>query len=192
MQVGLFFGSFNPIHNGHIQIASYFLQATDITEIWFVVSPQNPFKTNNTDLLDENTRLHLIELTIKNNTSFKTCKIEFDLPRPSYTVDTLKILRENFPDYTFIPIIGGDNLHAFHHWKNYEEILSMHDIYVYKREGFKSNSLLKNNNKIKEFDVPLLNISSTQIRNHIKSKEPIDTLVPQAVEQYIKVHNLYR
>lgn len=191
MKIGLFFGSFNPVHTGHLLIANYFVQFAGFDKIWFVVSPQNPFKVND-ELLDEKLRLHMLQLAIGNDTRFETCDIEFDLERPSYTVNTLAHLRSQFPDDVFCPIIGGDNLQSFHLWKNYSEILSHHEIYVYRRAGFHENPLLANHHRIKVFEVPLLNISSTYIREMIQAGKSIRYLVPDQVSSYIESHNLYK
>ena len=180
MRIGLFFGSFNPIHSGHLLIANYMVDFTDIEKIWFVISPQNPFKSND-DLLDENQRLHLLNLAIENDDRFETCSVEFSLERPSYTIHTLKYLSNEYPQHTFIPIIGGDNLQNFHKWKDFEKILLEHELYVYRRSGFHENPILANHSKIKLFDVPLLNISSTYIREILQAGKNISYLVPEKV-----------
>jgi nicotinate-nucleotide adenylyltransferase len=191
MRVGLFFGSFNPVHTGHLLIANYFVQFTDLTQIWFMVSPQNPFKIND-QLLDENIRLHLMQLAINGDERFVASNFEFNLPRPSYTVNTLEALRKQFPEITFVPIIGGDNLQSFHLWKDYTVILEHHDILVYRRAGFHENPLLANHPKIKIFEVPLLNISSTYVREMLQAGKSVKYLVPDKVGEYIEQHNLYR
>ncbi len=191
MRVGLFFGSFNPVHTGHLLIANYFVQFTDLSQIWFMVSPQNPFKVND-QLLDENVRLHLMQLAINGDERFVASDFEFNLPRPSYTVNTLKALREKYPDVTFVPIIGGDNLQSFHLWKDYMDILEHHNILVYRRAGFHENPLLANHPKIKIFEVPLLNISSTYVREMLQAGKSVKYLVPDKVGEYIEQHNLYR
>lgn len=191
MRVGLFFGSFNPVHTGHLLIANYFVQFTNLQQIWFMVSPQNPFKVND-QLLDENTRLHLMQLAINGDERFIASDFEFTLPRPSYTVNTLKLLREQFAEHTFVPIIGGDNLQSFHLWKDYTEILAQHEVMVYRRAGFHENPLLANHPKIKIFEVPLLNISSTYVREMLQAGKSIKYLVPDKVDEYIHQHNLYR
>ncbi len=190
MNIGLFFGSFNPVHTGHLLIADYFIEFTELDKIWFVVSPQNPFKIND-KLLDENARIELLKLAIKNNSHFEVTDVEFNLNKPSYTVNTLAHLRKQLPEHTFFPIIGGDNLQSFHLWKNYEDILMHHEIFVYRRAGYYSNPLFTNQSKIKVFDVPLLNISSTYIREMLQAGKSIKYLVPEAVEEFIKRNNLY-
>jgi nicotinate-nucleotide adenylyltransferase len=190
MKIGLFFGSFNPVHTGHLLIANYFNQFAGFDKIWFVISPQNPFKQND-KLLNENIRLQMLELAISGDTRFEASNVEFNLERPSYTVQTLKHLRLQYPNDEFSPIIGGDNLQSFHLWKDYTEILEHHTIYVYRRAGFHENPILANNDKIKIFEVPLLNISSTYIREMVQAGKSIKYLVPEPVEQLIKLHNLY-
>ena len=191
MKIGLFFGSFNPVHTGHLLIANYFSQFAGFDKIWFVVTPQNPFKAND-ELLDENQRLSLLKLAIDGDTRFEASNIEFKLERPSYTVNTLKYLRSQFPDDTFCPIIGGDNLQSFHLWKDYKDILENHEVYVYRRAGFHENPILANHPGIKIFEVPLLNISSTYIREMIQAGKSIKYLVPEEVESYITQHLLYQ
>lgn len=191
MRVGLFFGSFNPVHTGHLLIANYFVQFTDLAQIWFMVSPQNPFKVND-QLVDETIRLHLMQLAINGDNRFVASDFEFTLPRPSYTVNTLKALRSQYPKLTFVPIIGGDNLQSFHLWKEYNDILQNHEVFVYRRAGFHENPLLANHPKIKIFEVPLLNISSTYVREMLQAGKSIKYLVPDKVDEYIHQHNLYR
>jgi len=191
MKIGLFFGSFNPVHTGHLLIANYFVQFTHLDKIWFIISPQNPFKANGT-LLDEGTRLEMLKLAINGDERFNASDFEFNLPRPSYTVNTLAELQKTHPNDTFIPIIGGDNLQSFHLWKDYETIIANHEIYVYRRAGFHENPLLANHPKIKIFEVPLLNISSTYIREMLQAEKSVKYLVPEKVEKYIKEHKLYQ
>jgi nicotinate-nucleotide adenylyltransferase len=191
MKVGLFFGSFNPIHTGHLLIANYFIQFAGFDKIWFVVSPQNPFKAND-ELLDENKRLELLHLAIDGDQRFEACDVEFNLERPSYTVNTLQFLRNAYPEYVFCPIIGGDNLQSFHLWKDYKTILHNHQVYVYRRAGFHENPILANHPHIKIFEVPLLNISSTYIREMIQANKSIKYLVPEKVEVEIALNNYYR
>ncbi|MBC7381636.1 MAG: nicotinate-nucleotide adenylyltransferase [Bacteroidia bacterium] len=190
MQIGLFFGSFNPIHTGHLIIANYMADYTRLDEIWFVVSPQNPFKSKD-ELLDECERLHLLEMAIENDSRFKVCDIEFNLPRPSYTENTLLHLRTKFKQDQFTLIIGGDNYQKFHKWKNYEDILQHHKVNVYARIGIVEKPLLANHPGIKLFEVPLLNISSTYIRETIQACKSIRYLVPEAVRIEIERRSFY-
>ncbi len=191
MNIGLLFGSFNPIHTGHLLIANYMVEYTELDKIWFVVSPQNPFKVND-ELLDENLRLQMIELAIADDDRFEACNIEFSLPKPNYTSLTLATLTQKYPEHTFTPIIGGDNLQSFHYWKDYQTILSNYQLYVYRRAGFHENPLLANHKKITLYEVPLLNISSTYIRETLQAGKSIRYLVPKLVREFIEKNNLYR
>jgi nicotinate-nucleotide adenylyltransferase len=189
MKTGLFFGSFNPIHIGHMALANYMLEYTDLESIWFVVSPQNPFKQKST-LLDEHQRLHLVNLAIGDNNRLKTTNIEFGLPIPSYTVNTLAHLREKYPKHDFALIIGADNLDNFPKWKNYEVILKYHQLYVYPRPGF-DGGILKTHPQVKFTEAPLIELSSTTIRNAIKDKKDVRYFVPAEVWNYIKEMHFY-
>lgn len=191
MKIGLFFGSFNPIHTGHLLIADYFIEFGGLDKIWFVVSPQNPFKIND-QLLDETSRIDMLKLAIGNNAHFEASDVEFGLERPSYTVNTLAYLRNKFPEHVFYPIIGGDNLQSFHLWKNYEDILDHHELLVYRRAGFHGNPLLANRTGIHVYDVPLLNISSTYIREMLQAGKSIKYLVPDPVIDLINARHFYR
>jgi nicotinate-nucleotide adenylyltransferase len=190
MNIGLLFGSFNPIHTGHLLIANYMVEYTHLDKIWFVVSPQNPFKTNEY-LLDENLRLQMTELAIADDDRFEACNIEFKLPKPNYTYLTLSTLTEEYPEYQFTPIIGGDNLQSFHLWKDYQTILSQYQVFVYRRAGFHENPLLANHPKISLYEVPLLNISSTYIRETLQAGKSIRYLVPKLVKEFIDEKGLY-
>lgn len=191
MKIGLLFGSFNPIHTGHLLIANYMVEYTELDKIWFVVSPQNPFKVND-ELLDENLRLKMIEMAIADDNRFEACNIEFGMPKPNYTHLTLTTLAEKYPEHQFTPIIGGDNLQSFHLWKNYESILENYQLFVYRRAGFHENPLLANHKKISLYEVPLLNISSTYIRETLQASKSIRYLVPKVVKEFIDENNLYR
>lgn len=190
MKIGLFFGSFNPIHTGHLIIANYMADYTQLQEVWFVVSPQNPFKSEQS-LLDETHRLNLLKLAIHGDERFKAIDIEFSLPRPSYTVHTLVHLAKQFPEHEFTLIIGGDNLQNFHKWLNYESILANHQVYVYARTGIVEKPLLSNHPNIKLFEVPLLNISSSYVRESIQAGKSIKYLVPESVRIAIEENKFY-
>jgi len=190
MKIGLFFGSFNPIHTGHLIIANYMADYTDLHEVWFVVSPQNPFKSEQS-LLDENHRLNLLQKAIEGEPRFKASDVEFSLPRPSYTVHTLHYLTEKYPSYEFTLIIGGDNLQNFHKWLNYESILEKHKVFVYARTGIVEKPLLSNHPNIKLLEVPLLNISSSYIRESIQAGKSIKYLVPESVRIAIEENKFY-
>lgn len=191
MKIGLYFGSFNPLHNGHLAIANYIAEFTDLDKVWFVVSPQNPFKKQE-NLLKDYHRLELINIAIKDYNKFKASNIEFKLPKPSYTIDTLIYLKDKYPQHEFSLIMGADNLLTIHKWKNYEQIINNYDIYVVPRYGFDLNNL--NNkvfNRIKIADVPIMEISSSFIREAIKNKHDVRFFLPLEVWEYIKEMNFY-
>lgn len=188
--IGLLFGSFNPIHIGHLIIANTLAENTDLKKVWFVVSPQNPFKPSK-GLLHEFDRYDMVKAAIADNYKLEVTDIEFHLPRPSYTIDTLTHLTERNPGKTFRVIIGEDNLVNFGKWKNYTEILDQYGLYVYPRPGV-TNSELKRHPNVKMVDAPLLDISATYIRNCIRDNKSIRYLVPETVEQMIRLKNFYR
>ena len=190
MKTGLFFGSFNPIHNGHMVIANYFAEFSDLKQVWFVVSQHNPLKPAGS-LLNDFQRLQLVELAIGDYRKMKVSKIEFGLPKPSYTINTLTHLQEKFPQHEFVLIMGSDNLHTFHKWKNYEQILEYYSIYIYPRPGFDGGDF-KNHPKVKFIEAPLMEISSTFIRNAIKSKKDVRFMMPEKVADYIDEMNFYK
>ncbi|MGZ4115902.1 MAG: nicotinate (nicotinamide) nucleotide adenylyltransferase [Bacteroidia bacterium] len=189
MKVGLFFGSFNPVHVGHMVLANYMLAYTDLDRIWFVVSPHNPLKQKSS-LLHERQRLQMVTLAIGDNNKMKASNIEFKLPQPSYTINTLTYLKEKYPANDFVLIMGADNLEGFHKWKNYEEILKQYEIYVYPRPDTKGGDLI-NHKKIKLVNAPLMEISSTAIRNAIKEKKDLRYFVPEAAWEYLKESHFY-
>jgi nicotinate-nucleotide adenylyltransferase len=189
MKVGLFFGSFNPVHAGHLVLANYMLEYTDLERIWFVVSPHNPLKNKST-LLDEKQRLQMVDLAIGDNIKLKASNIEFNLPQPSYTIVTLTYLKEKYPQHEFVLIMGADNLESFHKWKNYEEILKHHQLYIYPRPE-SDGGKLKDHPQIKLINAPLMEISSTAIRQAIKEKKDMRYFMPEAVWQYINEMHFY-
>ena len=189
MNIGLYFGSFNPIHIGHLIIASHVLNETELKKIWFVVSPQNPFKINN-QLLDENQRLQLARLATENDNRMKVSDIEFGLPRPSYTIDTLTHLKEKYPEYNFSIIMGSDSFQNLDKWKNFEMIAKEYSILVYKREGFEITN--KHGAKILELEAPLLQISATHIRKLVKEGKSIRYMVPEIVREEIEIRKFYK
>ncbi|MBP6385756.1 MAG: nicotinate-nucleotide adenylyltransferase [Pseudarcicella sp.] len=189
MKIGLFFGSFNPIHTGHLIVANVMVSNTDLEKIWFVVSPQNPFKPNKS-LLHEFDRLDMVDKAIADNYLFKSCDIEFNMPKPSYTFDTLTELKKKFPQHSFKLIIGEDNLAQFANWKNYEQILDQFGLYVYPRPNSKSHPFANHLN-IKMIAAPLLDISATFIRQSIQNQKSIKYMLPEAVEQYIIQKKFY-
>ena len=189
MKIGLFFGSFNPIHLGHLIIANTMLEYTDLENIWFVVSPQNPFKKSSS-LLHEFDRLEMVRLAVGYNYKMKVSEVEFGLPKPNYTIDTLTYLQEKFPIDEFALIIGEDNLSQFPKWKNYERILEFFSLYVYPRPDAEESEL-KKHPKVSIVDSPLLDISATFIRNAVKNGKSIQFLVTPEVEVFIKQKKFY-
>jgi nicotinate-nucleotide adenylyltransferase len=190
MKVGLFFGSFNPIHVGHLIIANHLATHTDLDKVWMVVSPQNPLKPKKT-LARDFDRLHLVRLGIGDNPRIEASNVEFNLPKPSYTVDTLAFLTEKYPDKTFALIMGGDNIASLHLWKNYEQLLANFDIYVYQRPGTELGPLATHP-RVKVLEAPLLDISATYIRECIRKGQSVRYLVPEPVFEYLKDNTLYK
>lgn len=188
MHVGLYFGSFNPIHIGHLLIGSYVANNSVVDQVWFVVSPQNPLKKSAT-LLNEYHRLHLVQLAIAKDPQLKCSDIEFKLPRPSYTIDTLTYLQEKYPTYTFSIIMGTDSLQNIDKWKNGHLILSNFTIFAYARPGFDQ---IKTTEKVVLLNAPLLEISSTQIREQLKKGKTIRYMVTEEVRQEIELNNYYK
>lgn len=184
MNVGLFFGSFNPIHVGHLIIANYMHHFGRLDEIWFVISPQNPFKTHS-ELLPQHQRLEMVEMAVADKPWLKATDVEFSLPLPSYTENTLRHLRTTYPTHNFKIIMGSDNLASFNKWKAYEEILQHHQLLVYYRFGHRNEELEQHPNVLL-YDAPVLHISATYVRDLIHQKAPISFLVPSKVEEYIK------
>ncbi|NNT71130.1 nicotinate-nucleotide adenylyltransferase [Flavobacterium sp. IMCC34852] len=192
MKIGLYFGTFNPIHVGHLIIANHMAEHSDLEQIWMIVTPHNPLKQKNT-LLDDYQRLHLVRLATEDYPKIKPSDIEFKLPQPNYTVNTLAHLMEKYPQHEFSLIMGEDNLKSFHKWKNYEYILQHHDIYIYPRVSEEvENSALKNHPRIHKIDAPIVEISATFIREGIKNKKNIRPLLPHNVWEYLDHNNFYR
>lgn len=187
--IGLFFGTFNPVHIGHMVIASYMAEFADLDEVWMVVSPHNPLKEK-VSLLDDYQRLHMVNLAIDNHPKLRASDIEFKLSQPSYTINTLTYLYEKFPAYHFSLIVGSDNLENFKKWKNYERILEISRLIVYPRPG-NDGGILKNHPSVKWVDAPLMQISSTFIRNAIKQKKSLHYIIPEKVLQYIQEMHFY-
>jgi len=185
MKVGLLFGSFNPVHMGHLILGNYMAYNTDLSAVWYVISPQNPFKASNS-LLHEFDRMHMVSLAIDKNDRLGISDIEFSMPKPSYTIDSLTYLQDKYPTYEFVLIIGEDNLPSFHKWKNYERILDFFEVYVYPRSGT-PDTPLKTHPKIKLIPAPMLDISATLIRDCVRSGKSIKYMVPEEVENYIKL-----
>ena len=189
MKIGLYFGSFNPIHVGHLIIASHVLNHCELDRIWFVVSPQNPLKES-VSLLNENHRFHLVQLAIENEPKFKASNIEFSLARPSYTIDTLTYLTEKHPEHTFSVIMGSDSYQNISKWKNYKQLVAQYSILIYQRPNCPIEGSL--NERMQVLDAPLLDISSTYIRNLIRAKKSIRYLVTDEVMSDILANGYYK
>ncbi|MBA4319655.1 MAG: nicotinic acid mononucleotide adenylyltransferase [Flavobacterium sp.] len=192
MKIGLYFGTFNPIHIGHLIIANHLAEYSGLDQIWMVVTPHNPLKNKQT-LLDDYQRLQLVFLATEDYPKIKPSDIEFKLPQPNYTVNTLAHLQEKYPQHIFSLIMGEDNLKSLHKWKNHEIILQNHEIYVYPRiSSGEDNLTFKNNPKIHVIDAPVVEISSTFIRENIRNKKNVQPLLPSKVWEYIDHNNLYK
>ena len=192
MKIGLYFGTFNPIHIGHLIIANHMAEHSDLQQIWMVVTPHNPLKQKNT-LLDDRQRLHMVRLATEDFPKIKPSDIEFKLPQPNYTVNTLAHLKDKFPQHEFSLIMGEDNLKSLHKWKNYEAILAHHEIYVYPRLSSEAENLMfKDHPKIHMIDAPVVEISSTFIRDNIKKGKNVQPLLPPKVWEYIDHNNFYK
>jgi nicotinate-nucleotide adenylyltransferase len=192
MKIGLYFGTFNPIHIGHLIIANHFAEYSGLDQIWMVVTPHNPLKNKKT-LLDDHERLQLVNLATEDYPKIKPSDIEFKLPQPNYTINTLAHLQDKFPQHEFSLIMGEDNLKSLHKWKNYEVILKNYAIYVYPRISSElENSNFRNNPNIHFIDAPIVEISSTFIRENIKNKKNVQPLLPSKVWEYIDHNNIYK
>ncbi len=190
MLTGLYFGSFNPIHIGHLAIANYMVEFGGLTELWFVVSPQSPHKQK-ISMLPDYQRLHLLNLAIGNYHKFKACDIEFRMPKPNYTIDTLTYLSDKYPKRLFTLIMGADNLVSLHKWKNYEQIIEQYKIIVYPRPGFDTKNIVKYPN-ITVLNAPNIEISSSFIRQAIAQGHNLQFFVPQNTWNYIDQMGFYK
>ena len=191
-KVGLYFGTFNPIHSGHLIIANYLVEFSELDEVWMVVTPHNPFKKKSS-LLENHHRLELVYKACEDYPKLKPSDIEFGLPQPNYTVNTLIQLEEKYPDLEFALIMGEDNLKSFHKWKNYEVILERYSIYVYPRisNGFVENEF-DGHEKINRVPAPIIELSSTFIRNAIKKGKNVRPMLPEKVWEYLDIMNFYK
>lgn len=191
-RIGLYFGTFNPIHVGHLTIANYMVEYSDLDEVWLVVTPHNPHKKKST-LLDDHHRLSMVNIAVEDYPKLKASNIEFDLPQPNYTVNTLAHLGEKHPEYRFCLIMGEDNLKGFHKWKNYEVILDGYPIYVYPRisEGDVESEFTEHYG-ITKVEAPIMELSSTFIRKGIKDGKNIRPMLPDAVWKYLDEMNFYK
>ncbi len=200
MKVGLYFGTYNPIHVGHLIIANYMAQFTDLDQVWMVVTPQNPMKKNH-NLLEDYHRLALVQEALEGNDKLQVSDIEFKLPKPSYTTNTLVALGEKHPNYEFSLIMGEDNLRTLHKWKNYEQILTHHHIYVYPRAlteeeqekiNNKKHNRLIDHEKVHLVKAPIMKISSSLIRKAIKEQKDVKYLLTEPVYKYLTDMNFYK
>lgn len=192
MKIGLFFGTFNPIHSGHLILANYLAEFTDLDEVWLVITPMSPFKQK-MSLLENHHRLALANIAVENFPKLKASDIEFKLAQPNYTINTLVHIEEKFPDKQFCLIMGEDNLKGFHKWKNFETILNNYPIYVYPRvlkEG--TQKIVLEHTNIQKVDAPIVEISSTFIRKAIKNNKDIRAMLPEKVWNYIDDMNFYK
>jgi len=190
-KIGLFFGTFDPIHNGHLQLATYFSEQTDLNEIWFVITPQNPFKQDTKSLPNEE-RLALVKKALENHSNLKISTVEFDLPQPNYTIHTLAKLKNQYPQHTFVLLLGADNMIAFDRWKDYDQILSQFEVYVYPRttvdiipENFQNHA------NIRWTEAPKIELSSSQIRTGIREGKDVCHLLPKTCWNYLIENKLY-
>lgn len=192
MKIGLYFGTFNPIHIGHLTIANHLAEYSDLDQVWFVVTPLSPFKKKSS-LLDNHQRLEMVYLATKDYIKLKPSDIEFGLKQPNYTIDTLTYLGEKFPKYEFALIMGEDNLKSFHKWKNYELILENYSIYVYPRLSDGAiETQFKDHPKITPVNAPIMELSSTFIRNSIKNNKNVRPMLPENVWSYLDAMNFYK
>ena len=189
MQIGLYFGSFNPVHHGHLIIASHIAGHTSLDQVWFIVSPQNPFKVSHS-LLNEYQRLHLVHIALEGELKLRVSDIEFHLPKPSYTIDTLIYLEEKYPQHRFAVIMGSDSFQNLHKWKNADVLMKRYSIYVYNRAGFEAGRNQAENITI--VDAQLLQISATHIRELVKQGKSIRYLVPDVVKEEIEKNGYYK
>jgi nicotinate-nucleotide adenylyltransferase len=191
MKIGLYFGTFNPVHAGHLIIANHMAEFSPLEQVWLVVTPHNPHKAKNT-LLDDYKRLEMVFLATEDYPKLKPSDIEFRLPQPNYTINTLAHLQEKYPQHEFSLIMGEDNLKSLHKWKNFEVILQSHEIYVYPRISEAQQTDLTNHPHVFHIDAPVVEFSSTFIRESIRGGKSIRPLLPEKVWQYIDHNNLYK
>ncbi len=190
LRVGLYFGSFNPVHNGHLSLAQHLLAEGKVDEVWFVVSPCNPLKQQS-DLIDHHIRLEMLQLAVDGNPSLKVSDIEFSMPVPSYTVDTLKKFSSLYPSVQFSLLIGSDNALLFDKWKDYKKILADNVVWVYPRPGYDFALVKGRYPEMRLLDTPFYDVSSTEIRKKIAEKEDVSGDIPPVVYVYIQDHGLY-
>ncbi len=189
MQIGLLFGSFDPIHQGHLMLGQYMLQFENLDEVWYVLSPQNPFKTK-IQLSDVHHRLNMLQLALNSSPSLKICERELTMPSPSYTIDTISTLQSEYPSHNFAIIMGTDNISTFNQWKDYQTLLDSHRILVYPRLGYPNPKLTHPNIKISP--APVIEISSTTIRQWINANKDVRHFIPIETYRYIICEGLYK
>lgn len=192
MKIGLFFGTFNPIHVGHLTIANHIAEYSDLDKVWFIVTPHSPFKKKNS-LLDDRQRYEMVYRATKDYQKLAPSDIEFNLPQPNYTINTLTYLEEKYPEHEFALIMGEDNLKSFHKWKNYDMILQNHDLYVYPRISSGTiETQFHEHPKVKNIDAPIMELSSTFIRRSIKEGKNVRPMLPENVWEYLDEMNFYK
>jgi nicotinate-nucleotide adenylyltransferase len=191
LKIGLYFGSYNPIHIGHLAIANYLVEYTDIDQLWFVISPQNPFKKKG-NLLDDYQRLEMAHRAVEGDGRLRASNIEFSLPKPSYTIDTLVWLKDQHPNYQFVILMGSDNLESFHKWKNYESIVENYGVIVYPRPGFDQSKIQPHKNITIAENAPLMEISSSFIREAIHNGKDVRHFMPPRAWEYLEEMNFYK
>jgi len=191
MKIALFFGSFNPVHNGHTGLGRYIVENKLVDEVWFIVSPRNPLK-NQKELIDEHYRFEMLQLAIQDEPLFRASDVEFGMPVPSYSIETLQLLSSKFPEDHFVLMIGSDNALVFDQWKNFEQILTDYEVFVYPRNGYNFEPVSQKFHQMKLINTPFFNISSTQIRDAILNKKDLSNWIHPSVYQYIKDNNLYK
>ena len=192
-KIGLFFGSFNPIHIGHLILANYILENSDMEELWFVVSPQNPFKDKKS-LLNDHNRLDMVQLALKNYPKMRVSSVEFSLPKPSYTIDTLTYLHEKYPEVSFALIMGEDNLKGLKKWKNSETLVNNHQIIIYPRvlDSDKTKTETFDHENISKIDAPIIELSATKIREMLKEGKNVRPMLPPEVFEYLDGSSFYK
>jgi nicotinate-nucleotide adenylyltransferase len=191
MKIGLFFGSFNPVHIGHMALANYFVEYTDLDRLWFIVSPHNPLKSKES-LLADHFRFEMVELAIRDDSRFRVSDVEFKMRKPSYTIDTLTYLTEKYPEHHFVLIMGSDGLVTFDKWKNSERIIALYPRYIYPRKTNEEVNLAIHKNIFVAEHAPMIEISSSFIRQAIMEKKNVDFFLPEKVAEYISNYNLYK